>query len=62
MVEGAPLVAGEMELLAPVAACELAALELLAAEEAEALCGEPRTALRPDAADCEAACAAALMV
>lgn len=61
MVDGAPLVAGERELLAPEAATELAALELLAAaEEAEALWGEPRTALRPGAA-CEADCAAALM-
>ena len=61
LVDGAPLVAGERELLAPEAATELAALELLAAtEEAEALWGEPRTALRPEAA-CEADCAAALM-
>ena len=53
--------AGLRELLAPEAATELAALELLAAaKEAEALCGEPRTALRPEAA-CEEDRAAALM-
>ena len=61
LADGAPLVAGESELLEPEAATELAALELLAAaDEAEALWGEPRTALRPEAA-CEVDSTAALI-